>query len=215
MKVYIPFNMIIDTDFGMIRLIEKAQNLSEYPVNKLKSFLLKRESENPIPEYNKIRQINMSEYAYDLLLDKYYDMILKLSTVTDMVSFIINTHKFGLTNDVKITVGCDQTSEITYLNSLLSSLNYPIDMQLNSDIDLNDFNCIFTKYIDEAYVDYLLNNVKIEGKRLYVADYSFNTIYDEDQLIIIDPILHLQLESKGNIVCTVSLYNKKQNGGTQ
>ena len=93
MKVYIPFNMIIDTDFGMIRLIEKIHNLSEYPVNKLKSFLLKREYENPIPEYNKVRQINMSEYAYDILLDKYYNMLLSLSTETDMISFVINTYK--------------------------------------------------------------------------------------------------------------------------
>ena len=44
MKLYIPFNMIIDTDVGIIRLVERLYDLSEYPINSLKSFLLRRAS---------------------------------------------------------------------------------------------------------------------------------------------------------------------------
>lgn len=214
MKIYIPFNMIIDTDFGMIRLIEEVQGIPKYSVNKMKSFLLKRESENPIPEYSKLRGIDVSDYAYELILEKYYKKILPLSMVTDMVSFVINTYKMGLSGEVEILIGCDLEIEMEFLKSITSSLKYPLEMDLNMNINLNNFDCIFTKYLDDSYVEYLLENVKISGKRLYVADYSFNTLYDtETEQIIIDPILHMKLESEGNIVCTVSLYNKKQNGG--
>lgn len=214
MKIYIPFNMIIDTDFGIIRLMEEVQNIDKYSVNKLKSFLLKRENENPIPEYSKLRGIDVSEYAYELILERYYNKVLPLSMVTDMISFIINTYKLGLSSEVDILIGCDLESEMEFLKSITSSLKYPFEMELNMNVNLNDFDCIFTKYLDDAYMDYLLDNVKISGKRLYVADYSFNTLYDtESEQFIIDPTHHMRLESEGNIVCTVSLYNKKQNGG--
>lgn len=214
MKVYIPFNMIVDTDFGIIRLIEEVQNISKYSTNKLKSFLLKRENENPVPEYSKLRGIDISEYAYDMILSKYYNKVLPLSTVTDIISFVINTYKLGLSSEVEILIGCDLESEVELIKKLTSSLDYSFETELNININLNDFDCIFTKYLDDAYVDYLLENVKISGKRLYVADYSFNTLYDtESEQFIIDPMLHMRLESEGNIVCTVSLYNKKQNGG--
>lgn len=211
MKIYIPFNMIIDTDFGMIRLIEEIQDLHGYPVNKLKSFLINRENENPISEYNKVREIDIIESAYDLILDKYYKMLLPSSSVTDMLAFVINTYKLGLSNEVEITIGCDLECEIDYIKSLLSELKYSFDIELNMNIDLNNYDCIFTKFMDKYYVDYLLDTVKISGKRIYVADYNFNTLYDtENGLKIIDPELHIRLESDGNVVSLVSLYNKKQ-----
>ena len=40
MKVYVPFNTIVDIDFGVIRVIESVIGITEYPTNKLKSFLL-------------------------------------------------------------------------------------------------------------------------------------------------------------------------------
>lgn len=213
-KIYIPFNMVVDTDFGMIRMIEKVQNISEYPVNKLKSLLLKREDENPVIDYNRIRKLNISEYTYDVILEKYYEKVLPLSSLTDMLPFIINTHKLGVSNELQITVACDLESEMKYLSKITSSLNYTIDTELNSNINLNDFDYIFIKYIDQYYVDYLINTAKIRGKRIYVADYEFNTLYDsESGQRIIDPMLHIELESVGCVVCTVSLYNKKQSGG--
>ena len=85
------------------------------------------------------------------------------------------------------------------------------DYALNSEIKLNDYEYIFIKYIDEAYVDYLINTAKITGKRLYVADYSFNTLYDKkSDTKIIDPNFQMDLESEGNILSLVSLYNKRR-----
>ena len=209
MKVYIPFNMVVDIDFGIIRLFEKLNDLPERPVNKLKSFLLKRENENPIPSYCVLKQIEYPERLYETIMEKHYEKALKLSGLTDILSFVINTHKLGLSNEMEITIGCNYESDIEYLKSILSSLNYTIDMELNIKIKLNDFDYIFVKVLDEYYVDYLENN-KIHGKRLYVADYGFNTLVDEEsQTVIIDPVLHLRLESMGNVVSTISIYNKK------
>ena len=212
MKLYIPFNMVVDTDVGIIRIIEKLNKLTEYSSNKMKSFLLKRENENPIPEYCKLREIESQGNLYDGIIANYYDKVLQLSGLTDILSFVINTHKLGLSNEIEITIACNYKSEIEYLESKLSQLKYQINMELTSNIKLNDFDYIFIKVLDNYYVDYLENN-GIEGKRLYVADYAFNTIVDEQddqtQTLIIDPILHLRLESLGNVVCTITIYNKK------
>lgn len=211
MKVYIPFNMIVDTDFGIIRLTEKLNKLPEYSVNKTKSFLLKRYFENPVPEYCKLRELDInSEYLYDILLSNFYEKVLHQSTLTDMISFVINTYKLGLANEINIVVGCDHEYEIEFLKTILASIDYDIDMELNININLNDYDCIFTKYIDEFYVEYLIENVKLKGKRIYVADYNFNTLYDdESKERIISPVLQIPLESNGNILHLVSIYNKK------
>lgn len=213
MKVYIPFNMLIDTDFGIIRIVEKFTKIDEYPVNKVKSFLLNRTKENPIYEYRDIRNIVCSNYIYDLVLKKYYENILPLSEITDLILFVINTYKLGLSSELEITIGCDYECEIKYLNKVLSSLDFPINIDENINIKLKDFDCIFIKYLDEDYADYLLEVAKLSAKKIYVADYNFNTIYDEENdTRIIDPIIHMKLESEGNMLYTVSLYNKKPKG---
>ena len=164
MKVYIPFNMVVDIDFGIIRLFEKINNFPERPVNKLKSLLLKRDNENPIPSYCVLKQIEYPERLYGTIMEKHYDKVLKLSGLTDILSFVINTHMMGLSNEMEITIGCNYESDIEYLNSILSSLNCTINMKLNTEIKLNDFDYIFIKVLDEYYVDYLEYN-KIQGKR--------------------------------------------------
>lgn len=209
MKLYIPFNMIVDTDVGVLRLVEKINKLPEYSVNKIKSFLIKRENEDPIPEFSTLRKIQSSDGLYGIMLESRYQGVLNASGMTDILSFVINTYKLGLSNEMEIIIGCNRELEIEYLKSKLSALNYSFDMQLNKDIKLKDFDYIFTKVLDQYYVDYLESN-DIRGKRLYVADYRFNTLIDEEsQSVIIDPIQHMRLESMGIIVSTISIYNKK------
>ena len=213
MKVYIPFNMIVDTDFGVVRLLEKVQGTKPLSTNKIKSFLLKRKNENPIPEFCELLGMGdeISSYAYEVMMDKFYTSVLKLSAETDLISFIINTYKFGLNNEVEIVVGCDEEIEIKYLNSLLRNMKLSINCILNSDVKLDEFHSIFVKVIDQAYIDYLIGTAKISGKRIYVADYSFNTLYDkESEQKIIHPMYQIQLENEGNVLCTVSLYNKRR-----
>lgn len=212
--VYIPFNMIVDIDSGIIRLLELTQVIPEYPVNKLKSFLLKRVNINPIPEYNKLRDLNIMESAYDVIMDKHYDKLLPLSLLTDLIAFVSNTHKMGLTNELRITIGCDYEFEMEYIKTISNSFKCDIETCLNMNVDLNSFDYIYIKEFNEYYIDYLINTVKIKAKRLYVADYNFNKIYEGGQYII-DPTLHLLLHNEGNILSTVSLYNKKPSGGNK
>lgn len=213
MKIYIPFNMLIDTDFGIIRIVEKITKIDSYPVNKIKSFLLNRENQNPIYEYRNERDIICSSYIYDLILKKYYEKVLPISELTDLILFVINTYKLGVSSEMEITIGCNEKCEIDYLTKVLSSFNYPLNIEENINIKLNEFDSIFIKYLDEDYADYLLEVAKLSAKKIYVADYKFNTIYDkENDTRIIDPIIHMKLESEGNMLYTVSLYNKKPKG---
>lgn len=210
MKLYIPFNMIVDIDFGLVRIIEKINEFSEYPVNKLKSFLIKRSNENPIPEYCELRNKDgIYDDSYDLIMKNFYGSVLKLSNLTDILAFVINTYKLGLNNEVEITVGCNNDEELNFFNKISKSLKYTINTELNSKIKLNDFDYIFIKCLDEYYVDYLIKN-EVNGKRLYVANYEFNTLVDKESgEAIIDPLLHVRLDSVGNIVSLISIYNKK------
>lgn len=212
-KVYIPFNMIIDLDAGVVRLTDILQNVSSYSNNKLKSFLINRQEENPLIEYNKERSLDIEPGAYETILGKerYYKQILPLSLSTDLLSFVINTSKLGYSKELSITIGCDSQMEIDYLELITSQLEYSFDMEINMNINLNDFDYLFTKYFDDNYVNYITNVLGISGKRIYIADYNFNTIYDkENDIKVIDPILHMDMESNGNVLCLISLYNKKQ-----
>jgi len=209
-SIYIPFNMIIDIDSGVLRLIEKVEKIDELPNNKLKSFLLRRHNENPILEYCKLRDINVLESTYDIILEKFYKAAINLSLKTDLIGFIINTYKLGVSNEVIITVGCNNEYEIEYINSVLSSFKIKVNAVLSEKIDLNEYDCIFTKVMDEYYLEYLTDIVKIHGKKIYVADYMFNTINDTEKgIYAIDPAIHIKLESNGNILFFVSVYNKK------
>ena len=211
-RIYIPFNMIVDTDFGIIRLIEKVQNIEEYPKNKLKEFLLTRRNENPIPEYCKKRGVDVLESSYEMILEKYYNSILPLSELTDLLAFVINTYKLGVSNEMKIVIGCNYDSEIRYIQTLTSQIEYTFETALNEHIKLSEFDYIFFKYFDYHYIEYLIDNLKLEAKRLYVADYCFNKIYDREiePEGFLDPELVVQIASKGNILSTVTLYNKKR-----
>lgn len=211
MKLYIPFNLLVDTDYGIIRLVEKLYDIPEYSVDKVKSFLLTRENEDPIIEYCNLREIDYEEdiINYNHIIENEYKKILPLSKLTDIVSFVINTYKLGLSNELEITIGCNYDFEIEHLQKRLSKLNYTLDIVLNSDIKMDSFDYIFTKVLDKHYVNYLETN-NIRGKRLYVANYAFNAVVDEEkQSYVIDPTLHLHLESMGIVVNTVTIYNKK------
>lgn len=213
MKVYIPFNMIVDTDFGIIRFYEKYKEIPEYPKNKLKAFLINRKEENPLLEYRELRKLDLSDITennlYSLMIQNHYESILKLSNLTDLLALVINTHKLGLANEMEITIGCNSEEEINFFKSITSSLKYSIITKLNSSLKLNDFDYIFIKVLDKYYTEYLLNN-NISGKRLYVANYRFNTLVDEERNeTIIDPEIHMSLESEGDVISLISIYNKK------
>ena len=210
MNVYIPFNMIIDIDSGIIKLVEMVQNVEPYSDNKLKSFLINREEINPIPEYKTLRSLRIPDSSYDVIMDKYYKSAVKLSIITDLIALAINTYKLGLGKQVNVVIGCDEEFEIEYLKSILT-VDYKINIYLNKNIKLKYFDCIFVKYFDETYCDYLINDEAISAKRIYVADYFFNTLYDsESKQKIIDPCLQLKMEEYGNVLSLVSLYNKKR-----
>lgn len=210
MKLYIPFNMIVDTDFGIIRIIEKLYNIQEYPIDKIKSFLLKRKNENPVPEYCNLRGIENQDYLYSMIIIDYYKLVLKLSKMTDILSFVINTYKLGLSNDMEITIGCETPDEVNHLIQKLSKLNYSLDIRLNDEINLDDYEYIFNKYINEDYVNYFLKEKKLKGKRLYISDHDLNVLIDDDGNRIIDPLYHIPLESNGIILSLISIYNRKQ-----
>lgn len=210
MKLYIPFNMIIDTDAGVVRVAEKMHNIPEYPVNKLKSFLLNRTDINPLPEYAKLRKVEIPDYAYNSIITVGYPSVLALSFITDILAFVINTYKLGYSNDINITIGCDNPQEIEHLKKVLSNLEFSLNITLNSKLDLNDFDYIFTKYINEFYVDDIVNNKKLTAKRLYISDHKLNTLSDENGNKIIDIQYHIPLESNGIVLNLISIYNKKR-----
>ena len=144
------------------------------------------------------------------IITKGYSTVLKLSKVTDILAFVMNTYKLGLSNEMEITIGCDMPEELEYLKKKLSKLEYSLDIRLNSELKLNDFDYIFNKYINEDYVKDLIENKKIRGKRLYISDHNFNVFIDQDGNKIVDLEYHIPLESNGIVLSLISIYNKKK-----
>lgn len=208
-NVCIPFDMIVDTDYAVIRLVEETQQLKPMYDKKLKKFLVEREYENPIIEFNKLKRINIMEETYDRLIEeKYYSKLLNLATFTDMINFVIMTNDLSVSSEMRITIACNTEIEKDFLIKNMKKIQVPVNIELFRNLDLNNFDSIFTKYIDQNYIDYLLDTVKFHGAKLYVADYNFNTIIDEETGTKgILPEYHLALESEGILVFTVSLYN--------
>ena len=73
------------------------------------------------------------------------------------------------------------------------------------DVNLNDYNGIFVKYIDES-IDELDS---IEGYNVFVADYNCNLIV-EDQESIIDPEYTVRLAIHNNQISTISIYGEEK-----
>lgn len=207
----IPFNLIVDTDFGLIQLIkEKYYDKSVFTAvleaerEQIIYFLYSRKNINPLSEFihEEIDQDTIDS-LYNEFIEKEYDNILKRSTTTDFYNLVkIFNNSDGAINPIIL---CKNESEELFVNKLskVEEINPPLSTLVGdyNDIDISAYDPIYFKY----YTDSLKVLDKLYGKNLYIANYEFNFNYTKDNDRILLPDISVLLLDH-NIAKIIDIY---------
>ena len=214
-KIYIPSNMLLDLDHGLCRMLTIASNQA-VDVNRINSILNKRQNPCPIEEfiiqYPILKLNGLTSDSYQWLMDNRGDMIISLSPFHEPILNIVSTAIVsGLSGEVQFVIGYDKDKENDVLESLtrdskiLSSSKISLPREHNKSINLNEFDTIFVKVLDENILR-RFSNENITMKKIYVADYNFNVIQDNNGKRGIPLEYMMKFEELGCVVYTISMY---------
>ena len=175
----IPFNLIFDTDFGLIKLISKEYRADLFDKSVLDSddstivnLLIARPFENPLcilTEYNSETKKTLDDYYLEFMGTR-YDDILKLSVFTG-----IGNYAFGLDGITEITtyIYCKSKDEVDYLNEKCKGYKYKA-VTPGTIGKLSQYDPVFIK----SGLDYPTKSGPLTGHQLIVIRYGFNVYYD-------------------------------------
>ena len=183
-NVLIPFNMMVDIDMGLIKLLEFEYNNDEYfeqgilnAPEEIQQYLLNnRTDRNPLSIVFKKDDPELMEDLYNQFMEKEYQNILELSCNTALVN-IADTLKTTMDQIIRITVLCKSKTE----ENLLKLRKIPLFRTLimyPEAIDLSKYDTLYIKDIND--LDKFKKN--IFKKNIYVANYGFNIIKDPEQV---------------------------------
>ena len=178
----VSFDCIIDTDFGLLNLIDSNYLDSSvfdvdffnqhHKIRKLVKVLYERENKNPLSICVKNKDIDIDSLYQEFMNDKYTD-ILKRSMVTEIYNLL---EQYKLSGEVKPTVVCRKEEEINCLKELPLFKQFPI-LLLNEIEDISYYHQFFFRYIDDEYIITL--SPAIKNKTVYLINQKFNGIPDE------------------------------------
>ena len=173
----IPFNCIIDTDFGLLSLIGKSFldtsyfSIDFFSKNSLIEELVKslyyREEENPLSICMLEETKQFADTFYCDFIEQKYDEILKISMTTEVYNVI---ELYRLYWEIKPTIVYEKESEIELLNYLKVTKSVP-KVKID-EIDFNFYNQFYFKSINDIYCKKFARF--IETKMVYIANYKFN-----------------------------------------
>lgn len=200
--VLIEFDMIRDTDIGVIEVLRKYYSKSKY-INQvllnidnkiLLSQLLMMHNINPLSLFFEDESIDIDD-LYDQLFDKYCDEIIEKSTYTNMKKVVLLFKERGVTT----TVLCRNKKEEQIIRNELDL--YTILHNDYKEVDLKSYDAIYIK----KFKDVLKFN-KFNATHIYTANYAYN--YDEKHRE--KPIQSIYAKiSDTNTVRFLDIYNKK------
>ena len=202
----IPFNLIIDTDYGIIQLIKDKyydkdvfSGIIEAKPEQIIYFLYSRDSINPINRFLLDKKFD-SDDMYNNLIEKEYSNILKRSISTNFFEVVKLFNKSdGAINPIIL---CKNELEESYMQRLsrISDTQFKTILGDYSTIDLTAYDTIYLKH----YTDALKCIDKLYGKNIYIANYNFNFEVVDEQRILLSYIYILLLDS--NIAKIIDIY---------
>ena len=207
----IPFDLIIDTDYGLAQLIKDEyydktvfDGTLESQDQDLLWFLYSRNNPNPLSVlmWDEDDKDSMDSLYEDFINTKYID-ILKKSKPTHYFEAVKLFNK----SDGAITpiIMCKNELEESYIhklckeNEIIPSISTIIGDY--NTVDISAYDPIYFKY----YTDTLKCIDKLHGKNLYISNYSFNFINDEKGKVLLPDISILLLDQ--NIAKTIDIYS--------
>lgn len=175
-KILIPIDLMIDMDFGLIKLVQEEyradifdKNVLDSDDNTIKQLLVRRTNPNPLSILTDNKDID--EY-YNQFLDERYIDIYRRSRVTGIGDFCINLLVFS---DFSLHLQYTNENEKMIVEKTINALNSKPVYDINrDDVVPYDYVSIFVKNIMD-----LLNYRDLNAISIYVARYAFNFKIDD------------------------------------
>ena len=170
-KILIPADLMVDTDFGLIKLVQEEyradifdKGVLDSSDDTIKQLLVRRTNANPLSILTDSKDID--EY-YKQFFDERYQDICDKSILTDIGEFCINILTFS---DFSLYIQYTNSNEELFAKSIANSIDnervFTVD---RSKVVPYDYVSIFTKNIMD-----LLNYRDLNAISIYVARYAFN-----------------------------------------
>lgn len=221
----IPCNMLVDTDMGLIKVLQFLYQGDEryYPgimklldveENELIQYvLIHRDYYNPLSAIMKSEfMVNEDpDKLYEDLYRKHEEEILRLSTSTAIFDMVCKT--FFVSNTIQFKILCNSELEkaefLRRIRKLYNTDKIPADIEIvdgSKTISTKDFGNVYVKDIHE------LNrfNQPLEGKNILIGSYDFNREYnDEDEEYMNLPLIEFsQKYMSTNKLLFIDVYPK-------
>ena len=169
-NILIPLDLLVDTDFGLIKLIQKEyrsdifdKNVLDSDDDTIKRLLVRRTNPNPLSILTDNEDID--EY-YNQFFDQRMDDIYALSIITGIGEFCVNALVFG---DFKLYIQYTNEAEEELAKQMAKNIS-PTDATTidKAKVIPSDY-VIFVKNVMD-----LLTYKDLNGTNIYVARYAFN-----------------------------------------
>ena len=187
----IKFDQIIDTEIGLIKLIQDKYNdrstfywsLLEAPIKYKIGLLYDRKHPNPLTVIAKEREnIELMDDYYQQFMTEEYVYILKHSIVTNLYTLV---QEFVSVKGITPIIVCSNDMEKNYL----LKINKDVFSKCNIIVTDNFGNAI-SENSDVVYIKDIRDTLKvlnkIEYKNIYVSTYRYNFEDDERTTILKD-----------------------------
>lgn len=211
----IPFNLIIDTDMGILKLLRFKYRNDKYFYKGivcgtdtcLQYTLINRKDPNPISIAHKYSETehDIIDNYYNQFIEREYKDIIDLSCTTSLAD-VVKINELNKDKIVRITILCSNELEKNALekrkiNSFKTIISDP------HDIDLSKYDCLYIKNISD--LDKYKN---VTGLSIYIANYGFNIVIDPEKPnpgLPIDVITKYSSDNELNIFTIYSLDPRK------
>lgn len=180
--VLVPFNILVDTDMGLLKLVEFDYNNDLYFLQGIlhtsetnqQYAMVTRTKINPLSVILQYDDNDLAENLYSQFMEKEYVQILKLSCNTSIrdLSELLNT---TIDQVIRITILCKSEQEQREVEDRhIKSFRTIVESDLNK-INLSDYQVLFVKSIYD--LDRYRN---VTGLNIYVPNYGFNITIDPE-----------------------------------
>jgi hypothetical protein len=209
MSPLIPFDMIFDTDVGLLSLIFKSYmdpkifNKSFFvgkTVNELAHVLYDRSMRNPLYLCVNNDYTNSCDSLYNEFMETKYSEILNLSVITEFYRLV---GAFNNESDIRTTIVCKRQEEIDLLKQYHNTERAKFVLSSTmSETDIKKHNQFYFKDVEDAAPYATL----LKGKTIYFANYGFNR--NEMGDLVDNPIVPVLNAS--NVINLIEVYKFKK-----
>lgn len=205
---------MVDTDFGLVRLInESYRDTSVFDVDKLSldngkliELLVNREDENPLFSIVKdSKNKNKVNTLYNEFMDEQYQNILDRSPVTGVGRL---AYLFSKMDYIHVTIWCESQLQYDHLNKIYSGKDFlqKCNVIVDNSVDCKPYDPIYFKY--SSTISRLKN---IVGKNIYIAGYRFNVLETKDAMVPAEEYSDLLVQHCNLCAGIVSVYEENKN----